>query len=258
MKVREKRVVSGKLVEAEFFVIASGGRRYTRGKKKQVSRAVQQRLNDKNARKKLHRLLEANFSAEKDYYCTFTYRNSEMPQTYAECKRDINNYFKRLRRARSKARLPELKYIYVIECKVSKKTGVPRFHVHIVLNGGLPRKEIKEIWGKGDIKKVEELQEGENGFEALANYLCKEWSNAQLPADRKRYTPSRNLKQPHFPKPKDGVFSQRHLEKLCKQRIDDAPFWERRYKGCRFISAEAVYNEDYGTWALSVTMRKKE
>lgn len=258
MKVREKRITSGKLFEVEFYAVSADGRLYTRGKKKRVSRAVQKKLNDKNARKKLRRLIETNFTAEEDYYCTFTYTDSEMPETYEACKRDLNNFFKRVRRARKKAGLPDLKYIYVIERKVSRKTGIPRFHVHLIINGGLKRKEIKKLWGKGDIKKVEELQEGANGFEAITKYFYKEWNNELLPDNRKRYTPSRNLKQPKEPPPKDGVFKMRYLEKLCKQRIDDADFWERRYKGRRFIGAEAVYNEDYGTWALSVTMRKRE
>lgn len=258
MKVREKRIRSGKMFEAEFYLISSNGRRYSRGSKKRVSRAVQKRLNDKNARKKLLRLIEANFRAEEDYYCTFTYTDAEMPETYAACKRDVNNFFKRIRRAREKAGLPELKYIYVIEYTVSRRTGKPRFNIHMVINGGLTRKEYKNIWGKGDVKKVEELQEGSNGFEALSKYFVKEWHNERLPETRKRYTPSRNLKQPEIPKPKDGVFKPRFLEKLCKERIDDADYWENRYKGFRFISADAVYNEDYGTWSLAVTMRKRE
>lgn len=251
MKVREKRIRSGKMFEAEFYLISSNGRRYSRGSKKRVSRAVQKKLNDKNARKKLRRLIEANFRAEEDYYCTFTYTDAEMPETYAACKRDVNNFFKRIRRARKKAGLPDLRYIYVIEKK-------KRFHIHLIINGGLKRKEIKKLWGKGDVKKVEELQEGANGFEAIAKYFYKEWNNGILPGNRKRYTPSRNLKQPKEPPPKDGVFKMRYLEKLCKERIDDSDFWERRYKGNRFIGAEAVYNEDYGTWSLSVTMRRRE
>lgn len=256
MKIREKKTYSGKTFEPEFYPVTIDGRRYTRGRKKQLSRAAQKRLNDKNARKYLWRLMETNFD-ENDYYCTFTYRDSEMPLTYDDFKRDINNFFKRLRRARKNAELKDnLRYIYAIECTVSKRTGVARWHLHIVMNGGIERKKIKELWGKGDIKKVDELQPDEHGFERLANYLSKEWTNELLPANRKRYTPSRNLKQP-IVKTKDGVFSSAHLERLCKQRIDDADFWERRYKGYRFISAEAIYNEDYGTWHLSVIMRKR-
>ncbi len=257
MNICEKKTYSGKSFEPEFYAVTIDGRKYTRGSKKRLSRAAQKQLNDKNARKKLRRLLDTNFN-ESDYYCTFTYRDDEMPLTYENVKKDVNNFLKRLRRARKKAELEELKYIYAIECTVSKRTGQARYHVHFVMNGRLQRQKIKSLWGRGDIKKVEELQPDEHGFERLANYLCKEWTNELLPENRKRYTPSRNLKQPKTPPPKDGVFSARYLEKLCKQRIDDADFWERRYKGYRFIDAEAIYNEDYGTWHLSLFMRKKE
>ena len=258
MNIREKRIHSGKTFEVEFYPIKIDGRRYTRGTKKKVSREVQKKLNDENARKYLRRLLDTNFD-ETGYYCTFTYRDDEMPMTYEDCKRDVNNFLKRLRRALKSAGVTnELKYIYAIEMKVSKKTGIERFHLHIVINGGLKRKQIKDIWGKGDIKRVEELQPDNCGFERLANYLCKEWNNELLPESRKRYTPSRNLKKPNIPKPKDGVFSHRHLEKLCKFCIDDAGYWERRYKGYRFIRAIPDYNKETSTWSLDVMMRKKE
>ena len=53
MKIREKRIFSGKILEAEFYPVTADGKLYTRGKKKEVSRESQQKLNDKNARKKL-------------------------------------------------------------------------------------------------------------------------------------------------------------------------------------------------------------
>lgn len=257
MFIREKRIFSGKILEAEFYPVTADGRHYSRGRKKKISKAAQQKINGKNARKKLHRLIEENFKEEQDYYCTFTYADAEMPNSYEACKRDLANFFRRLRRMRGKAGLPELRYIYVIEFAVRKRTGQARFHIHMVISGGLPRKDIKKCWGKGEIKKVEELQAGERGFERLANYLCKEWDNALLPESRKRYTPSRNLKQP-TEKRRDGVFKPRFLEKLCKQYIDDSAYWENRYRGYSFVSATPEYNEDYGTWYLSVFLKKRE
>ena len=257
MNIREKRVFSGKILEAEFYPITVDGRRYSRGKKRKISRAAQQKLNDKNARKKLRRLIEENFEEEKDYYCTFTYTDHEMPCSYEQCKRDLANFFRRMRRLREKTKLPELKYIYAIECTVSKRTGVARYNIHMVISGGLPRKDIKKLWGRGEIKKVEELQAGERGFERLANYLCKEWDNELLPVGRKRYTPSRNLRQP-TEKTKDGIFKPRFLEKLCKRYVDDRGYWENRYKGFSFVAADPVYYEDIGAWYLSVFMKKKE
>lgn len=257
MKIREKRIYSGKILEAEFYPVTSDGRRYSRGVKKKQSKASQKKLNDKNARKKIRRLMETNFTEGQDYYCTFTYHDKEQPESYEACKKDLTNFFRRLRRAREKAGLPELKYIYAIECKKNKATGFVRYHIHMVLNGGLPRRQIKELWGKGLKRSVEELQADERGFERLANYICKEWKNEELPETRKRYTPSRNLKQP-TEKRRDGVFKERFLEKLCTQYIDDRGYWENRYKGYFFVGAEPVYCEDYGTWYLSVFLKKRE
>lgn len=250
MRIREKRIFSGKVLEAEFYPVTIDGRKYTRGTKKRISRASQQKLNEKNARKKLRRLIETNFEEEKDYYCTFTYSPAEQPESYEQCKRDVTNFLRRVRRARKKEGLPELKYIYAIE-------RTRTFHVHLVISGGLSRKTIKNLWGKGEIKKVEELQSGEHGFQALANYLCKEWDSAKLPGSRKRYTPSRNLKQP-VEKRRDNVFTPHFLERLCKQCVGDRDYWERRYKGYSFVDASPEFNEDYGTWYLSVFLKKKE
>ena len=179
MKIREKRIysgkISGKILEAEFYPVTSDGRRYSRGVKKKQSKASQKKLNDKNAKKKLRRLMETNFTEGQDYYCTFTYHDQEQPESYEACKKDLTNFFRRLRRAREKAGLTELKYIYAIECKKIKATGFVRYHIHMVLNGGLPRRQIKELWGKGIKRSVEELQADERGFERLANYICKEW-----------------------------------------------------------------------------------
>lgn len=42
------------------------------------------------------------------------------------------------------------------------------------------------------------------------------------------------------------------------ERIDDAKYWENRYKGYRFIEAHAAFNEYNGHWYLSVIMFKKD
>lgn len=256
MKVREKLTFSGKTLEPDFFMINNAGRLYSRGKKKKISRAAQKKLNDENARKKLRRLLDENFT-EDDYKIDLTFRDDEMPLTYEECQRRFANFIRRLKRVRKKRGLPEVKYAYAIECAVSKRTGVARFHFHGAISGSISPKELRKIWGYGDINKIEDLQFTDKGLEPLANYMCKEWSNELLPQNRKRYSTSQNLRLPKE-KTKDGVFSAAYLERLCKQRIDDSDYWERRYKGYRFIESKATYNQDYGTWHLSVFMRKKE
>lgn len=256
MKVREKLTYSGDTLEPDFYLIDTAGRIYHRGKKKKTSRAAQKKLNHENAVKKLRRILEENFT-EDDYKIDLTFCDDEMPLTYSDCQKMWTNFVRRLKRRRDKLGLPELKYAYSIECKVSKRTGVARFHFHGAISGGVSPKELRKIWGHGDINKIDNLQFTNKALEPLAKYMLKERSNELLPQGRKCYTTSQNLRPPKE-KVKDGVFSAAYLERLCKERIDDTDFWERRYKGYRFIEAKASHNGDYGTWHLSVFMRKKE
>ena len=68
-----------------------------------------------------------------------------------------------------------------------------------------------------------------------------------------------------FPKPqkpeqkvKDGKIKRRSVERMAKERVDDAAFWEKRYKGYRFIRCYSRYNEYNGNWYVSVVMYKTD
>lgn len=257
MKTREKRIKSGKILEVQLYPVTDNGR--CRDFKHKLTSETQKRINHKNKVKKLQRLMETNFNENEDYYCTFTYRNSEMSIDYATVQRDLNNYFRRLRRIRVKAKLPELKYIYVIECTGGKRSAV-HWHIHLIINGGIDRLTIKKLWKYGDYNKVEELVINENGFEALAKYFTKEYNNERLPKNRKLYTPSRNLI-----KPTETINDNPRIARTCsgiariaQERVNDFEYWERKYKGYRFIACEPKYNEFNGWWYIYVRMCKAE
>ena len=61
-------------------------------KLKKPSRQAQKNLNDKNARKKLERLINANFS-EGDYWITLTYSNASLPKDMQEALKNMNKPF---------------------------------------------------------------------------------------------------------------------------------------------------------------------
>ena len=247
--IREKNIISGKMYEAEFYPVFDNGRRIPeRRKKLNTSSKEQQNLNDKNARKKIVRLVNANFGQD-DIVIHGTYRDDEMPATEEECRRDIQNYIRRIKRYRKKMKLPDMKYIYVIESKVSRKTGLIRFHFHMITNQ-MDRDTAEKMWHHGDWTNADRLQPNEKGCEALAKYLVKN------PEGGKRWAQSKNLKKPKVPKPKDGKISKKYLSRLATERIDDAHFWEKRYKGYRFIEANAMFNSFNGYWYLSVVMYK--
>lgn len=249
--INEKNIYSGKMFEVEFYPVYADGRRMpSRAPKVRPSKKEQKALNNKNARKKLTRLVNTNFGRG-DYAVHGTYRDSEMPSTEDEARRDIVNYIRRIKRLRKKLGLPELKYIYVIEAKVSKKTGVLRWHWHMIMSGGIDRDTIEEMWPHGDHVNCDRLQPNEKGCEALAKYMVKE------PMGSKRWAQSKNLKKPTI-KTKSGKFTKRGMATIAHRRIDDKDYWENRYKGYRFLEANAAYNEINGHWYVSVTMYKKE
>ena len=249
--IREKNIISGGMYEAEFYPVFQNGRRIPeRAKKKNVSTEEQANLNDKNARKKLVRLVNANFG-KNDIVVHGTYRDDEMPMSEKECRKDIQNYIRRVKRYRKKQGLAEMKYIYVIESKVNKKTGLIRFHFHMIMNK-MDRDAAEELWPHGDWVNADRLQPNERGCEALAKYLVKK------PEGSKRWAGSKNLKKPRILKPKDDKISHRYLKKLCTERADDRDFWEKRYPGYRFIEAEAKFNDFNGCWYLSIVMYRKE
>ena len=64
------------------------------------------------------------------------------------------------------------------------------------------------------------------------------------------------MKKPIKAAPLDGRITARGVEKLARERTDDAAYWERRYKGYRFVRAYSRYNSYNGYWYVSVVMYK--
>ena len=91
--IREKNIKSGKILEAEFYPVFPSGRRVP--ERKRPTREEQKNLNDANARKKIVRLINANFD-EGDIVIHGTYRDTEMPESLDQVRRDLNNYIRRL------------------------------------------------------------------------------------------------------------------------------------------------------------------
>ena len=73
----------------------------------------------------------------------------------------------------------------------------------------------------------------------------------------RRWNCSTNLKQPEE-KIKYGTHTRKGLARIARERVDDRDYWERKYKGYRFISATPVYNEFNGWWYIYVKMYRDE
>jgi hypothetical protein len=236
------------MLEVEVYPVFRRGKP-CRGKKEKISSEAQKKLNVKNAEKKLNRLINTNFD-ENDIVVHGTYRDEEMPDTEEQVRKDINNYLRRIKTYREKNNLSELKYIYVIECKESKKTKKLRWHFHAVMSG-MDRSAAEKIWGHGEWTNADRLQPNETGCEALAKYMSKD------PEGKKRWTQSRNLKKPEV-KQKDGKITPLGAKRMATKHCDDRDYYEKKYPGYRFIRCQPYFNEFNACWYVNLIMRKKK
>ena len=112
MGYRRRTTVSGPRIDAEVYpVFGRNQRGDLRRAKSHVTREAQERSIDERSRIHLIQLVEANFT-EKDVAIGLDYAGQA--PTPERIDKDIRNFIARVKRARAKAGLPELKYIYAI------------------------------------------------------------------------------------------------------------------------------------------------
>ncbi|OHW62935.1 hypothetical protein EUAN_07190 [Andreesenia angusta] len=247
MPYREKKIYSGDILEVEIYPIKTWERKQSRAKKEKLTVPKQQRLNDKNARKHLVRLINANFS-NRDMAVHLTYDRENLPGSEKEARKDVANYLRRVKHYIAKEGLEELKYIAVVEYKEpeGKDKGV-RIHHHIIMNGGIDRDKIEELWGKGRAN-ADRLKADEYGYEGLARYISKD------PKGNKRWTQSRNLKQPKV-KVNDFKYSKRKVEDISKYPEDRGMF-SALYPGYILNDCKVSVNEYTDGRYMYIRMRR--
>lgn len=225
---REQVYVCGEYMDADIYPVFQkpGARR----KRCKPTSEIQAKLNQRNADKKLTRLVHNNFT-ENDIALHLTYRNGEEPENEADALRVLGNFIKRLKRRYKKAG-KELKYISCTE--YGKKTG--RVHHHLIINGGYDRDEIEKLWGRG-YANSKRLQFEEDGVTGLARYIAKDKHFF------KRWNQSRNLDIPDAAQ-YDGQLNMDDIAEI-KEAIDSKSayqYFEERYPDFELV--EAVYTQN--------------
>lgn len=225
---REQVYVCGEYMDADIYPVfqKQGARR----KRCKPTSEIQAKLNQRNAEKKLTRLVHNNFT-ENDIALHLTYRNGEEPENEADALRVLGNFIKRLKRRYKKAG-KELKYISCTE--YGKKTG--RVHHHLIINGGYDRDEIEKLWGRG-YANSKRLQFEEDGVTGLAHYIAKDKHFF------KRWNQSRNLDIPEAAQC-DGQLNMDDIAEI-KEAIDSKSayqYFEERYPDFELV--EAVYTQN--------------
>lgn len=301
---REKRTQSGPLLEVDIYPVWADGRRVpTREPKTKETAPAQKEYNDKQAVKKIVRLVNANFDRS-DYWMHPTYFQEAAPQDERQARRDLVNYIRRVRARRDKElseakenlqaartalavieqntaghgkrnakraqlHLEEqawelkqrikklkkpLKYVYVIEkqtYKTGARAGRANWHFHLFITGGLDDKTMEALWQNGVRVNCDNYQPDRFGPEAAARYMSKD------PQGARRWSCSRNLTK-QIEKTRDGKYTRRQVEKIAKQRVGEAIWWERQYPGYRFIRCFSRFNEYNSNWYVTAVMYKTD
>ena len=173
MGYRRRTTVSGPRLDAEVFPVFG---RHQRGElrraKSRITRDAQQRANDERSRIHLIQLVEANFT-EKDVALGLDYAGAAPEPERVD--KDIRNFIARVKRARRRAGLPELKYVYAIGGDEMPAAGYSgkRPHVHMIMNGGIDRDELEKMWGRGRAN-CDRLQPRDEGLGGIAVYFTRQ------------------------------------------------------------------------------------
>lgn len=247
-----KTIVSGPIIESEIYPVYTSKRNVPRRDKEQITSEAQKNLNDKNAKKKITRLINTNFT-NKDLAVTLTYKDNYLPD-YEQARKDIQNYIRKLKRYRKKHGLPDLKYIYVIGCvneEERKKTKKVRVHHHLIINGDMDRDIVEGLWGKGRCE-AKRLQPDDFGLEGIARYMASQNKGT------KRWYASRNLKQPKVYKSFTKL-TNRKAEQIATRQCDWEATFEKLYKGkYKYTDCKMYMSNFTGGFYLYCHMRRRD
>lgn len=244
-----KTIKSGKRFEVEIYPVFKR-RGDVPPQRVKYSRKAQRSLNERNSKKKFIRLVEANFG-EGDFWLTLTYDEGSHPETEGEAKRDIANYLKRVNRKRKRLGIGNAKYIYITEWGRGEEGG-PRCHFHLIMEGGIGRDELEDMWKFAVIKDSSRLHPGEEGLGGLAAYMA----NKKRGKWERRWTPSKGLKQP-VGRVSHSRAGKRQVERMVRDHEEIRGFFERNWRGCRFKEAEVMYNEFNCAFYIRIRARER-
>ena len=246
MGYRTRTTVAGPRLEAEVYpIFGREQEKRARAAKQMISPEKQRRLNYERSVRHLIQLVDANFT-DQDIHLTLTYQDAP---DYKQCRKDIRNFMNRVKRIREKRKLPELKYIYTIEGNDDGKRE--RIHVHLLMNSGIGREELEQIWAKG-YANADRLRPDESGLEAISRYIVKQQKN------KRKWCQSRNLKQPKS-RTSDSKCSNARVKRIAYDFRNEAKeIMEKLYPGYRYIKCSVFYSDVLDGVYIRCVMRKQE
>lgn len=245
-----KEIRAGEQLEVEIYPEFTKGQIKeipTEGMKKKQKEA-QWNLNEKNSRKMCERVINENFT-DRDIWATLTYTENNVPGSFEEAQKNMQNYIRRLNYFRKKNGMPALRYVYVTEY------GNGHCHHHIVLDGDMSMDTVESLWKLGRRNEVRRLKKDENGLTGMAQYITKE----KKQKSQKKWAASKGLRKPeesvnHYKFRKKDVEEVIRNHDCLKEKLAN---WYGK-DGYIFTSQEVRYNDFNGRYYIYARMRKTE
>lgn len=190
-----RETISGAVTEYSKFYVPEGTR--PRSSRRGKSSPRKQDQNDRDAAKRLARILNCNFRAG-DALVTLTYA-AETER--AEGEKKVKNFLRRLKRQADKAGLT-FRWV-LVSSEQTDEGEQARLHHHLVISGDLLRfdgqehrwyigkQPAEQAWGLGwaDVRTLRDQKD----YTPVAVYLVRQ---ARREPDEKKWTSSRNMKKP--------------------------------------------------------------
>lgn len=261
--IRTRTFRAGDSLEIESFPLIRVDPVVREERRRRESSPAQKKLNLSNARKRMRRLAEANFTAgDIVLHPTFNYgfidrafsnpadelkawEESGFPMDEDDARRIIKNYIARIRRLikRRGGNPGDFKYIYVIESTKEPRdediNALPaRYHYHMIISslGILTIDDLIALWEHG-YTKAEPLDFRFNGIEGLCAYITKQRKFSR------RWAHSKNLKEPDV-KVSDRKISRRRAALMAADvQANAREILEAIYPGYRLENAEVKYSD---------------
>lgn len=223
----KQEIFSGDVYEGIQTFSTRIGKKNKRSSKNGKSSEKQKIINEKNAKRKLARWINANFG-KGDIFLTLTY-SGEAPEE-DQARKDLVNFFRRVKYYRKKNGMSDIKYIAVTE------SDNKRIHHHVIMSA-MSMDIITDLWGAG--KAIISRLTPDKDYTGLAKYITKE------PAKEfaKRWTQSRNLKRPVVKirqlKTGRNILKAPKGYKIIEQRLDYTD-WSGNYQYIRAIKIGGI------------------
>lgn len=250
MAYRTTTTLAGDTLVAEIYP-AWGRKKKTEAKRARHNLTPEriQKYNEQRARFRLELLLDTNFTAD-DLNMTLTYTDAP---TEAKARKDVKNYIARLKRERKKRGLPEMKYVYALE---DERDGRKKqLHCHMVMSGGIDRKDAENIWRKGSAARgfanCDQLQPDKEGLRKLAFYIYDQNRGKEAAKGKHHYSCSKNLTEPKVRSSMSRVGNAK-VRKMARDFNAVAPaIMEKVYPGFEFVRGLKFQENESGTMSES-------